>query len=254
MKKFFVLAFVLTTLAFASCKKDKESTPAPVPETPGKLLTKMTKKENNVTTVFNFVYDASKRLTSYKSTDNKVGVVFTYDANGNVVKVEDNEDEFKNIYTYTYNNNVPVSATFKSWQKTAGEPDDLIEDDALTYTISNGQVTKIHVVFTQTQGAADFDMTYGANGNLTKVTGPNNYTATFGYGTKKPVFPIVSKYVLDQSGFSLQFAAKNELTSIAFDFPGNQYDVNLNNQYTYDANGYVLTSTDGTEQVTYEYQ
>ena len=255
MKKFFFIAITASSLLFTSCKKDKATVPPPVPETPAKLLTRITKTENNVTTVFNFTYDAAKRLTSYKSTDNKVGIIFTYDGNGNIIKVEDNEDQFKNIYTYTYNNNIPVSGTFKSWQKTAGEPDNLIEDDMLTYTVSNNQVTKIHVNFTQSQDAADFNLVYGSNGNLTKVTGSNtSYTASFGYGTKKPVFPVVSKYVLDQAGFSLQFAAKNELLSASFDFPGDQFDEAINNQYTYDAAGYVLTSTDGTAHINYEYQ
>ena len=255
MKKFFLLAITASAIAFASCKKDKATAPAPVPETPARLLTKITKTENNVTTVFNFSYDATKRLTAYKSTDNKVGIIFTYDGNGNIVKVEDNEDHFKNIYTYAYTNNLPVSGTFKSWQKTAGEPDNLIEDDQLGYTVSNNQVTKIHVSFMQSQDAADFDLAYGSNGNLTKVTGGSTgYTASFGYGTKKPVFPVVSKFVLDQAGFSLQFAAKNELLTVAFDFPGSQFDESTTNQYTYDSNGYVLTSNDGAAHIIYEYQ
>lgn len=255
MKKYFLI-FCVAAAAFVSCKKDDVvAPPPPAPETPAKVLVKMTKTENNTTTVYNFVYDAGKRLTSFKSTDNKVGVVFTYDAAGNVIKIEDNEDDFKNVYTYAYNNNVPVSATFKSWQKVAGKPDNLIEDDMLTYTVTNNQVTKIHVVFTQSQDATDFQLTYAGNGSLSKIAdNNNNYTASFGYGTKKPVFPVVSKYILDQAGFSLQFAAKNELLSIAFDFPGTQFDETTSNQYTYDANGYVLTSTDGLTHIKYEYQ
>jgi len=254
MKKKFLSAIVLAALTFVSCKKDKAVTVTPDPGTPVKLLTKLTKKENNVTTIYNFFYDTDKRLTSYKSTDNKTGVTFTYDGNSNLIKVEETEDDFKNIYTYIYNNNIPVAADFKSWKKTAGEPDELIEDDHLVYTVANNQVVKIHLAFNLSQDAADFDLTYN-NGNLSKITGSNtSYTASFGYGNKKPVFPVVSKYILDQAGFSLQFAAKNDLVSIAFDFPGTDYDKTIINQYTYDANGYVLTSNDGTEQATYEYQ
>jgi len=77
MKKFFLFAIVVSASVLVSCKKDKAVTPVPVPDAPSKLLTKMTKTENNITTVFNFMYDASKRLTSYKSTDNKVGIDFT---------------------------------------------------------------------------------------------------------------------------------------------------------------------------------
>jgi YD repeat-containing protein len=254
MKKIFLPAAACVLLAFTSCKKDKETTPGN--GTPAKLLTKLAKTENNKTTVFNLLYDGNKRLTSYKSADNQVGIIFTYDANGNVTKVEDTEDDFKNIYTYTYNNGVPVSGTFKCWQKTAGEPDELIENDQLTYTVTNNQVSKIHIAFALSADAADFTLTYGTNGNLVKAvsTGITGYTASFGYGTKKPVFPIVSKYILDQAGFSLQFAAKNELLTIGYDFPGTQFDYSVTNQYTYDANGYVLTSSDGDSQISFEYQ
>jgi len=254
MKKISLFVLAAATVLIVSCKKDKDNngtTPPPA----SKTLVKMTKKEGNVTTVYNFTYDAAKRLTSFKSADNLAGASFTYDASGNLVKVEQNEDDYKNIYTYSYTNNKPVSGTFKSWQKTAGEPDDLIEDDLLTYTLTNNQVTKIHVAFTLSQDAADFNLTYGSNGNLSSiVSAANTYTASFTYGNKKPVFPIVSPYVLDQAGFSLQFVAKNELLSIAFDFPDTQFDETMNNQYTYDSDGYVLTSTDGTSNVTYQYQ
>jgi hypothetical protein len=192
MKNFFLLASALAVFAFVSWKKDNAVKPDPA--TAAKQLTKLTKIENNTTTVFNFLYDGSKRLSSFKSTDNKVGVIFSYDANGKLIKVEDNEDDFKNIYTYTYSNGIPVSGTFKSWQKTAGEPDDLIEDDLLRYTVTNNRVTKIHLQFTQTSDAADFDLSYGNNGNLVKVTsGQTSYTANFSFGNKKPVFPVVSE-------------------------------------------------------------
>jgi len=238
MKKFFLLAVAASAFAIVSCKKDKVVKPDPV--TPVKLLTRMTKTENNITTVFNFLYDGNKRLTSYKSTDNKVGVFFTYDGNSNLVKVEDTEDHFKNIYTYTYNNNIPVSGS---------------EDDQLVYTVENNQVTKIHLSFASSQDAADFTLSYGANGNLSKVSSSNTgYTASFGYGTKKPVFPVLSKYILDQAGFSLQFVAKNELLSMAFDFPGTQFDKTVTTQYTYDTAGYVLGSNNGNAQISFEYQ
>ncbi|MFT3933518.1 MAG: hypothetical protein QM726_07890 [Chitinophagaceae bacterium] len=252
MKKIFLMTVTIISLAAVSCKKDKDNMPAPGNNS--KLLTKMTKTEGSVTTVYNFVYDGNKRLTSFKSTDNKTGVIFTYDGN-NLVKVEDNEDDFKNIYTYTYTNGKPVSGTFKSWQKTAGEPDDLIEDDVLSYTITNEKVSTIHVQFLLAgNDATDFGLQYGNDGNLAKVSTNSGYTASFIYGNKKPVFPIVSNYILDQAGFSLQFAAKNEMKEINFDFPGDQFDEHVINQYTYDSNGYVLTSTDGTNHIVYEYQ
>jgi len=253
MKKTFLAAAAMAMMAFVSCKKDKAPDLSPV--TPGKLLTKLTKKEGNKTTVFNFVYDNNKRLVSYKSTDNLVGILFTYDAAGNVTKVEDTEDDYRNVYTYAYKNNIPVSGSFKSWQKTAGEPESLIEDDQLSYTITSNQVSKIHVSFLQSGDAADFGLTYNSDGNLAKISSAvGGYSASFGYGTKKPVYPMVSRYILDQAGFSLQFAARNELLTLSYDFPGTQYDQSVSTQYTYDADGYALTSTDGISQIKYEYQ
>jgi hypothetical protein len=60
--------------------------------------------------------------------------------------------------------------------------------------------------------------------------------------------------VLDQAGFSLQFASNNEMLSASYDFPGTGADLSINTQYTYDSNGYVLTSNDGSEQMVFEYE
>jgi YD repeat-containing protein len=253
MKKMILLFTAAILIGLASCKKD---TPVqPVPVTASKQLKKITKTENGITTAFNFVYDGNRRLQSYRSADNTTGIDFTYDGNGNLTKAVNTEDDFINTYTYVYNNGVPATGTFKSWKRNAGEPDELVEDDKLSYTVVNGQVTGIHVSFEQTGDAADFALTYNSAGNLVKINGAGNaYTASFEYGTKKPVFPITSRYVLDQAGFSLQFAAKNDLRSISFDFPGTQYDELITNQYTYSNEGYVLTSNDGQSSIVFEYQ
>lgn len=262
MKKLFLLAGILSALVLTSCKKDKDdngdnnnggggNNPAT------KLIKKMTKVENGVTTVYNFTYDNAKRLTGFASTDNKESTTFSYDAAGNLIKVESIEQEFKNIYNYTYANGVPVSGTLKSWQKNGSEPDELIEDDELTYTVSNGQVTKLKLNMKQAASELTMDFTY-ANGNLSKVEtaqgSPYTYKATFVFGTKKSPFPLVSKYVLDQAGFSLFFSSKNELITTSFDFPGTQLDETTTLTYTYDGSGYPLTSNDGETQLKYEYQ
>jgi len=255
MKQQFLLAAgIAAVLSFSSCKKDDAVTPAPNPGTT-KQLKKITKTEAGAVTVYNLTYDAAKRLTSYKSTDNAESVLFTYDAAGNLTGVEQKDEEFRNIYAYTYVNNIPASGTFKSWKLTAGEPDDLIEDDKLTYTVANNQVSKIKLEMLQDQSEVNLALSY-TNGNLTKVSteGTNLYTANFTFGNKKAVYPKVTNYVLDQAGFSLQFAAQNEMLSAAWDFPGTANDVTVTTTYTYDSNGYVLTSNDGGAQLVYEYQ
>lgn len=252
--KIFIATAVVAVLAFSSCKKDD---PAPRPQVPvvEKKLKKITKTENGTVTVYNLTYDEAGRLLSYKSTDNKDFVLFTYDAAGNLTRLEQQDLDFRNIYAYTYVNNVPVSAWFKSWDISGGLPGVMVEDDVLAYTVANNQVSKIKLTM---QGGAvtNFTFTY-TNGNLTRVTndGLIPFVSEFTYGNKKPMYPKVTNWVLDQAGFTLQFAASNEIVKTVFDFPGTNNDETINIAYTYDAAGYVLTSNDGigTTQV-FEYQ
>lgn len=253
MKKISILLIAAAAIGFTSCKKDKQNNPTTTPSS--KLLKKITTTENGHITVYTLSYNAAKKLTSVQSNDNSEALSFTYDANGNVTKTEETSDQFHNIYTYAYNNGVPATGTFKSWQHHGGEPDELIEDDQLTYTVANNQVTKIHLNMLQADEQADFTLSY-TNGNLTHVQsdGSAGYSASFVYGNKQPVFPKVYNYVLDQAGFALQFFAKNELLSQSFDFPGTALDFTTSTQYTYDADGRVLTSSDGTSTSAYEYE
>lgn len=261
MKKVILLAGMLSALVFSSCKKDKNDDDNGGGNNPTtKLIKKMTEIENGVTTVYNFTYDNAKRLTGFASTDGKESTTFTYDAAGNLVQVQSIEEDFKNIYTYTYQNGVPVSGTFKSWERHGSEPDQLYEDDELIYTVANGQVTKIKLIMKQEDDEEmemDMDITY-SNGNLSKVeSAPNSmlpYKATFVFGNKKSPFPQISKYILDQAGFSLFFSSKNELITAAYDFPGTELDRTTTTTYTYDASGYPLTANDGQVKITYEYQ
>jgi YD repeat-containing protein len=254
MKKLVLLTGMLAALGFSACKKENSR------QTPGggstaKRLKKITKTENNETIGYNFIYDGNQRLTAIRSADNKEETLFSYDAAGNLTGVQETEADFKNRYTYTYQNSIPVSGTFKSWELTAGEPDGLVEDDVLTYTVSGGQVSKIHLDRTLEGEEMDFNLSY-TNGNLTKAesVGAEVYKAVFTYGNKKPLFPTLSKYVLDQAGFSLQFFAKNELLSASYDFPGTFLDKTVLNQYTYDAGGYALTSNDGETRMQFVYE
>jgi YD repeat-containing protein len=255
MKKLFILAGILTALTFTSCKKDKSDPGPGSGNDETQLLKKVTETENGVTTVHTLTYDANKRLVSVISNDNVEKVFFTYDAAGNLTKVDQTEEEFHNIYTYAYTNNVPVSGTFKSWHKEPGMQDQLIEEDLLTYTVANNQVTKLHLEMTMGGGEVDFNFTYN-NGNLTKVeaSDANLYKAVFTYGTKKSAFPQVTKYILDQAGFSLQFGSKHEILTTSYDFPGNTLDKTITNTYTYNSKGYPATATDGESNLTFEYQ
>ena len=251
MRKFLLIG-ALAAFTLTSCDKDDTK---PATGNDSKRLIKMTKEQNGITRVLNFTYTGDK-LTSVVSTDGNEQTLFTYDAQGNVTKVEELEDNFKNIFTYTYNNGVPATATYKSWQLTGGEPDELIEDDVLTYTVEGGKVTGIHLDMTQDGSEADFVLTYN-NGNLEKaesVTPGYEYLTTFAFGNKKTAFPTISKYILDPYGFSVVYASKHELLTVVYDLPGVILDRTETTQYTYDSKGYPLTSDDGDLKITYQYQ
>ncbi|MDF2190982.1 hypothetical protein [Paraflavitalea sp. CAU 1676] len=262
MKKLFVVAGMLATLVFTSCKKDKDNddnTGGGGNNPSTKLIKKLTETENGTTTVYNFTYDGNKRLTNYGSADGKEQTKFTYDAAGNLTKLEIIDEESKIEYTYAYSNNVPVSGTMKTWELHGAQPDELITDNSVTYTVANGQVTKMKRVIKEDdeEYVMNLNLTY-TNGNVTKIQTETGsileYSAVFTFGDKKSPFPQLSKYILDEAGFSVMFSSKNELKTATYDWPGQVGDFGFSNTYTYDGSGYPLTSTDGTTQVKYEYQ
>jgi hypothetical protein len=255
MKKIFILAGAMALLVVSACKKDNDSNSNDGNNNGGKtkLLKKVTRTTNGSTTVFNLNFDGS-RLTAFSSSDNLESTVFTTDASGNIVKVEIRDHNDYSTYTYAYNNGVPVSGTIKVVTKVAGEPDNVVQDDVLTYTVVNNQVTKIKEQMKLSSTELTASLTYNSSGNLEKITmdGEETYAVTFTYGTKRSGYPLMSKWVLDL-GYTFQFYAKNELLTAFYDFPGSQFDVTYTTKYTYDGDGYPLTSDDGDTQLTYEY-
>lgn len=256
MKKLFLLAGLAMSLFITSCKKDNDNNPGGGNGgNNGKLLKQVTSTEGGVVTVSNLTYDANKRLTNIKSTDNKKIANFTYDANGNLTKIEQVEEDFKLLFTFTYQNGVPVSGVLKNWEIENGV-EELTQHEEVTYTVANNQVTKMKSIMKLNGDLeVEYNFTY-QNGQIHTVesTGDFEYKAVFAFGTKKPAMPSITKFILDQGGFSAQFGSKNEMLSITYDFPGTEQDFIITNTYTYDANGYVLTSTNGTTQNTYTYQ
>ncbi|MCU7550066.1 hypothetical protein OCK74_13160 [Chitinophagaceae bacterium LB-8] len=257
MKKQLLFVFCAALIAITGCKKDNEDN-----DTSGTVTSKLVKRiietENGVSTTYNITYNGDRRITSYKSTDNSEITNFTYDANGNVTKVENLEDGTKNIFEFSYNNGRPVTGELKSYEMVGSQQGDLIATLRLEYTVSNDLVTEIKAHIEGEEDEDDMEITYVLtyqNGNLTKVQsqGLGASTTTYTYGNKKPIFPATFKYILDPSGFSTQFFAKNDILTTTYDFPGSTMDATITNTYTYDSNGYVLTSNDGEKQVKFEY-
>jgi YD repeat-containing protein len=258
MKKNLVLVLFTALVAIVGCKKDDDK-PGNNGGGNAKLVKRIIETEDGETSTFNLTYDGNKRLTSYKKSDNSESTTITYDGAGNVTKIENMEVDSKNEFVFTYNNGVPVSGVFKSWEMNGGQQGELSITYTLDYTVANGLVTEINMTMEDPEGEDDpieiaYELTY-SNGNLTKIKtkGSNASTTTFTYGNKKPVLPTCFKYVLDQGGLSAQFFAKNDLLSTVHDNPGTDLDFTITNQYTYDSDGYVLTSTDGDSQTRFEY-
>ncbi|OQP67269.1 hypothetical protein A3860_02625 [Niastella vici] len=252
MKKIFLLAGAMAMLVLGSCKKDKNS----AGDNNGgktKLLKKLTRTENGKTTVYNFTYDGNK-LTSYSSSDNLETTSFTFDGAGNITKLENKSNSYNSTYTFSYNNGIPVSGTTKVLHNIGSGQESVVQDDVLTYTVTNNQVSKIKEESKLDGTITTANLTYTINGNLEKlnIAGDEPFSVTFTYGTKKSGFPIVSKWVLDM-GYTLRFSSKNETLTAFYDFPGTQFDETVNTKYTYDGDGYPLTSNDGDTQLTFEY-
>ncbi|GAB4093453.1 hypothetical protein [Flaviaesturariibacter terrae] len=255
MKRTSLSIAAIAALSLTACKKkDSNSNPGTGGSTT-MYLKKLTETENGVSKVYNFTYDSQHRLLQFKTTDNSETTVFSYDAAGNLVTVDESETEFHNIYSYTYSNGKPVSGTFKSWKHIPGQPDELYEDDQLTYTVTANRVTGMHLEMLLDADSDDFTFSYDANGEVTQVSdNAGMYKASFTYGNHKTAFPSISAWVLDQAGFSLHFYARHELTSVAYDFPGTVLDQTESTSYTFNAAGYPATATKGTQVSTFEYE
>lgn len=260
MKKHFLVAFLALT-TFISCKKDSEKDPNPSNPGSSKVLKRIIETENGVTTTHTLAYDGSKRLVSVRSSDNLDVTSLTYDGTGNVTKIENKEGSDRTVFEFTYNNGVPVSGTFKSFEKNEAQAEVLAAQYTLNYTVENGLVTKMKMVVPADPEAEEdgYELEYAisySNGNVTKIesAGLVASSVAFTYGNKKPMLPATFKYVLDPSGFSVQFFAKNEVLTSTYDLPGSALDKTITNVYTYDNQGYVLTANDGDVQTKFEYE
>jgi hypothetical protein len=257
MKHLLSAAIAFTALTFTACKKKtEEAAPVTEPQPVTLKLKKMIQTGNGPTKTINFNYDNTGLLSSYASTDNSEHTSFAYDNNGNLTTIDETEEEFHNMYVYAYQSGKPSSATFKSWKIIAGQPNELVEDDVLTYTVVNNRVTAIHLEMLMDNSSMDFSLTYDAAGEVTEIrsVGSDMYKATFTYGANKSPFPLITKWVLDQAGFSTHFYARHNQLSAVYDFPGTSFDRSQNTSYTFNTAGYPVTAVSDGVQTTFEYQ
>jgi YD repeat-containing protein len=239
MKKQIAVMIALFAVVAAGCKKDKDNPLEGGENGKTKYISKITTTEDDVQTVYVANYDAQNRLVSYNAQNNSEKTTFTYGANGNLVKYEFESDENKDVFEVTYNGaNVPVTGKHTTYSNLA-----VVAEEALTYTVANDVITEMQAKNPDNE-IATYKMTY-QNNNLSKVevTVPDGkFTISATYGNKKsPFLGLNLKYLIAPVNLFAYFA-KNELTGVATAF-NNQTIVRDVTTYTYDNDGYPLTSS-----------
>lgn len=238
MKRQFFVLFLAVAIV-SGCQDDPATDPQPTQS--GKLVDKIIRTADGQSTVFSLTYDAKNRLTGYEDSGNSENFNLAYDASGNLNKVEIKEDEGKTSFEITYNAaGEPVSGVYRIF-----EADQLVTSFLLTYSVANGRVNEIFLKDPASQLAyGKFVFSY-TNGNLTKVEtialGQAPITQTYTHGTNKNVFfGSRIKYVVDPV-FSALFYSSNEV--LTEKVARGQMTTEIDNQYTYDADGYPTAAT-----------
>lgn len=253
MKRFLLLASIVSALVFSSCHKeiscpiDKEE--PPVTEFP-KLLKKMTLTRSGLVTLYYLNYDANKKLVSIKSDDNSRTQNFAYNAVGQLMEWIDENKDFKTVYQFTYINRLPVAGVSQNWEKRPNQPDRLMTVSQLAYTVVNKQITKVK--YSSPGIIVNSKLGYNAEGNLAKIEEESSYTEVRTYGTNRPVYPSVSDFALVHQHLWL-FGGKNELLTTDRYLSGNLSSTSTT-QYTCDDDGYVLTAAYGFNKWVFEYE
>lgn len=255
MKKRLLFACVIGALFFSSCKKNKDATDS---GSRAKVLKKMTQTLAGEETIYDFNYDAGKRLVSIKSTDNTKVQSFTYNASGKLTGLIDEDASYRQVHSFIYANDIPISGNYKVFEKQLTRPDHLLGERQMVYTVVNNQVENIHVdhLLFAAQKETNFSLSY-TGGNLTKVqvTKGAFYEGVYTYGNRRSVFPKIFDFIMDVSSeHAFLFGVKNEILIARHDFDGTELNRIITTQYTYDTDGYVLTSDDGTIMRTFDYE
>jgi len=240
MKKQITMMIALFTVVAMGCKKDKDSR---VDDGDGngkvKYISKVTETNGGEETVYLATYDGQNRIVSYNSQDNTEKTTFTYDANSNLIKYETGGGIDKEIFEVTYSAaNVPVSGKHKTYNNLT-----VINEEDLTYTVANGNVTEIQFK-QQNNETTTYKMAY-QNNNVTKIevaTEDGIITLSGTYGTKKSPFAGLSLKHLIAPVHLFGFYSKNEVTSITSSIDGEAF-ARGNIAYTFGSDGYPLTSS-----------
>jgi hypothetical protein len=259
MRKILVGLAALTTLAFASCTKEKsfEDESATGPSggmTDGNLLTKIVIQMGSDSASTSFGYDAGNRLVTEANkgnlsivSDDSVQQV-TRDAQGIIQKIVVFPDRFSNDhvdYTLRYD------ATSKRYTaKLTFDDVGHVEDSIAYYYDASGKITaqEAFVNFGGVEAVGKQTIEYDASGNVRKVTTgeyeagtlKNTAEMTMEYDSKvNPIKLGVDAIIMDRQ----QYFGNNNVTRISIqdlDDPTLSREITLT--YTYNASNKPLTA------------
>ncbi len=243
MKKL-IFACLAFSLAFASCKKNKD-----VIEPAHQNL--MTKRTDNDGLNFTFSYDASNRMTAYTRTSNPVNpainITYTYNTNGSLAEYFESNSQLKGKFTYNMDGTIGNQKEYT----VNGATETLV--NTYTYTYVAGVVIQ-NYIFAPTGNGFRQEYKYDANGNLIEVksftTTPANPSGTYSgavtygnYDTKNnpnSSFPAASRF---------PNSSKNNVGSISYSSGGT-----ATYTYEYNVDGYPTKKMDGTNISIFEYK
>lgn len=240
MRKQFAMMIALVMIAAAGCKKDKANDP----EDGGsngktKYISKVTSSTDGQQTVYNATYDGQNRLTAYNTQDGTEKVTFTYGANDALVKFETENEDGKEVFDVTYNaSGVPLTGKHSIYDQTTK-----VYEEDLTYTVADGKVTQMEAKNADDE-VTRYTVTY-QNGNVTRIRMEASGIAVSiegTYGTKKSAFAGINFKYLVSPVHLFQYYSKNELLTTTSK-QGDQVLLRSAWTYTYDGDGYPLTST-----------
>jgi len=251
MKIKFSLLLACITLTHFACKKTETTGDQPVtpPTAKLKLLTKATAKNGSNTSTTTYTYDSNKRLVSIMAGTSET--VFTYNDRGELLLRSSGPLASRIELIPTY------------------------EDGRIRYVISRGYKNsvidnerKYGYVYSSDGNVIEIDQNYG---NLREVTYKLDYAGgnCIKFTSDDPTFGFYSEYTYDDkkspnyssnARFILglltgPFPVHNILTAkTTYTYAANSPSPTTNSAtFTYDADGYPVTATQGSSTVTYEY-
>lgn len=241
-----LMSAVTLGLLFSSCKKDKDGDSTDPIVNPG--AKKLVKIEEAADTYSTFEYNTDgtvKKMTSFDDGEKDTEMQLSYNAN-KTVKEADLGEGAKMKFAYTgnqltrseiYDNDILVSYTANSFQ--GGKM-----GESISYYVMEGEDGEpIEQPFSKTT------YTYHSNGDVKEVR-----ITLFNFITEEFELESVHKFEQYDSkinplaqfsflnfGFFANFSDRNALVEKVYDAHGNLQET-IQNEFTYDAQGYPLTS------------